>query len=68
VSIDLAMDEEEKNNPFVVESGKPMDVSLLNESRMFLDITLDFGVQHGLNVQESKMPLLLQQKLIGSEV
>lgn len=56
VSIDLAMDEEEKKNPFVVDSEKYMDRSRLNVSRGFLDITLDFGAGNSLNVQESRMP------------
>lgn len=54
-SIDLAMDEEERNNPFLITSEKPMEKSRLNVSRGFLEITMDFGMDN-LNVHESKMP------------
>jgi hypothetical protein len=58
-SIDLAMDEDEKKNPFLITSERPMEKSRLNVSRGFLDITMDFGIENNLNVQESRMPQLL---------
>lgn len=53
------MDEDEKKNPFVITSERPMEKSRLNVSRGFLDITMDFGIENNLNVQESRMPQLL---------
>jgi len=53
------MDEDEKKNPFLITSERPMEKSRLNVSLGFLDITMDFGIENNLNVQESRMPQLL---------